>query len=312
MHSKRYASFLRWSVALAALGFAGACAVSRKTTDLPKTISFYQVGHRGTRGLMPENTIPAFEKGIAVGANTIEFDIHITRDSQVVIYHDESFTPAYTTMPDGSDIPPSERKKYTFYQMNYADIRRFVIGKKYYPAFPQQHLEATYAPLLTEMIDSVEAFTRRGHYPPVVYLLEVKSSPSTDGFEQPAPEPYMRILLATLKPYLKTLDRRLIIHSFDMRPLKILHRDDPRIPLGYLTDDKKASFEDNLRALGFTPAFYNPQFSLVTPQLLKECHEKGIKVLPWTVEKVSDMQRLKDMGVDGIITDYPDRIAQLK
>lgn len=300
------------SALLGAWMLGGGCATSRHTVEMPRHISFYTVGHRGTRGLMPENTIPAFEKGIEVGANTIEFDVHITKDHKVVVYHDDSFTPAYTTMPDGADISASDRKKYTFYQMDYPDIRRFVIGKKYYPAFPHQHLEATYAPLLSEMIDSVERFTARHHYPGVVYLLEVKSAPSSDGFAQPEPEAFMKTMMEVLKPYLKGLKDRLIIQSFDDRPLKIIHRDYPRIPIGFLTGDGNSGLAAHIAGLGFTPAFYNPQFGLVTPELLKSCHEKGMKVLPWTVEDVKDMQRLKDMGVDGIITDYPDRLRDLK
>lgn len=296
---------------LVTVGLFEGCATSHKAAFIPKEISFYQVGHRGTRGLMPENTIPAFEKGIAVGANTIEFDVHITKDNKVVVYHDDSFTPAYTTLADGSDIPAADRKKYTFYQMNYADIRQFIIGKKYYPAFPHQHLVATYAPLLSEMIDSVEHFTTQHHYPGAIYLLEIKSSPQTDGFDQPLPESFMKILMGEMKPYLKQLKGRLIIQSFDMRPLKILHKDYPSIPLGYLTGDKSVSVQQNIDQLGFYPAFYNPQFNLVTPELLKVCHKHGMKVLPWTVEDVKDMQRLKDMGVDGIITDYPDRFEAL-
>jgi glycerophosphoryl diester phosphodiesterase len=306
-------SVLSTSVSLALIIFVLAgCSTARKATKQGSAVSFYKVGHRGTRGLMPENTIPAFEKGIEVGANTIEFDIHITKDHKVVIYHDASFTPSYTTMPDGSDISPAERNKYTFYQMNYADIRKFIIGEKAYPAFPEQQRLKTYAPLLSEMIDSVEAFTRKNHYTSVIYLLEIKSGPVTDGFEQPAPEEYMKIMMGVLKPFLKQLKGRLIIQSFDVRPLKIIHRDYPDIPIGFLTGDGKASFEDNMKALGFVPAFYNPSFYLVTPELLNKCHADGMKVLPWTVEKVTDMQRLKNMGVDGIITDYPDRIKDVQ
>jgi glycerophosphoryl diester phosphodiesterase len=288
---------------------AAGCATTRKTSrENMEPISFYKVGHRGARGLMPENTIPAFEKGIEAGANTIEFDVHITKDHKVVVYHDASFTPSYTTLPDGSDIPAAERKKYTFYQMDYKDIRKFIIGEKAYAAFPDQQRLKTYAPLLSEMIDSVEIFTKANHYPPVAYLLEIKSGAHTDGFEQPGPEEYMHLMMGVLKPYLKQLRGRLIIQSFDMRPLKVLHRDYPHIPLGFLTGDPKVSVGQQLKALGFIPAFYNPAFHLVSPAFLKECHGKGIKVLPWTVEKVADAARLKNMGVDGIITDYPDRI----
>ncbi len=285
------------------------CAAARKTTA--EKISFYEVGHRGARGLMAENTIPSFEKAIEVGANTIEFDVHITKDHKVVVYHDNSFNPAYTLRPDGSEIPQSQRKAYTFYQMDYADIRQFIIGQKRYDAYPEQQPVKAYAPLMSEMIDAIEAFTKAHDYPPVVYLLEVKSNPQTDGFEQPEPEEYMRIMMQVLTPYLQQIKGRLIIQSFDMRPLQVLHSTHPDIPLGYLTGDKSKGVEQNLEVLGFVPEFYNPHYALVDAQFLTTCHNKGMKVLPWTVEKKGRMEQLIALGVDGIITDYPNRLEEV-
>ncbi len=265
--------------------------------------AFFKVGHRGTRGLMPENTIPAMEKGIEAGANTVELDVHISRDGQVLVYHDESFNPDYTSMPDGSDIPKDQRKKYTFYQMDYPEIRKFIIGRKEYPAFPQQQRTDCYTPLLGEMIDSVEAFTKSHHLPDVYWLVEIKSKEKTDGFEQPVPEEYVKILLSVLDS--KHLGRRLIVQSFDMRPLQVIHRLRPDIQLGFLTDDKNASFDENIAKLGFIPAFYNPNYRLVTPALVKQCHDKKILIEPWTVNTPESVQQIKGLGVDGIITDYP-------
>lgn len=276
-----------------------------KNTELP---AFFKVGHRGTRGLMPENTIPAMYKGLETGANTIEFDVHITKDGQVVVYHDASFTPSYTTLPDGKDIQAAERAKYIFYQMNYADIRPFIIGEKEYPAFPEQQRLRSYAPLLGEMIDSVENYTKAHQLPAPYYLLEIKSSEKTDGKEQPAPEEYMKIMMAVKQ--LKPLGHRLLIQSFDMRPLQVLHRTHPHIKLGFLTGDKNVSFEQNMQQLGFTPLFYNPSYNLVTPELVQKCHAKNMLIVPWTVQEPAEMKTLKGMGVDGIITDYPNRLQQ--
>ncbi len=303
------------SLILLSVFIIGGCATmkpARQSGEVStKDISFFKVGHRGTRGLMPENTIPAFKKGIEVGANTIEFDVHITKDKKVVVYHDNSFTPAYTTKPDGADITNEERKNYTFYQMNYPDIRKFIIGEKDYPAFPEQQRMKTYAPLLSEMIDSVEIFTAAHHYAPVIYLLEIKSNPNTDGFEQPAPEEFMKIMMKVLKPYLKRIKGRLIIQSFDMRPLQVLHQTHPGIPLGYLTGDPNKTVKQNIETMGFVPAFYNPHYSLVNPKFLEECHKEKMEVLVWTVNKQDRMKTLLKMGVDGIITDYPDRLEKV-
>jgi glycerophosphoryl diester phosphodiesterase len=279
----------------------------RAMEEQPQLPSFYKVGHRGTRGLMPENTIPAMIKGIEAGANTIEFDIHITGDGQVVVYHDASFNPAYTTMPDGTDIPVASRGDYTFYKMDYSRIRQFVIGEKAYPEFPEQQRIKSYAPLLSDMIDSVEAYTRTHHLPPVYYLLEIKSSEKTDGKEQPAPEEYVDKLMAVKQ--LKPLGKRLIIQSFDPRPLQVIHRKYPKTTLGFLTSDKDIQPAQQLDLLGFTPQFYNPYYKFLTPELLSVCHARKIQVVPWTVQEVDEMKRLKSLGVDGIITDYPNRFA---
>ncbi len=282
----------------------GACKTAGRSVAGSKGYpAFFKVGHRGTRGLMPENTIPAMEKGIEVGANTVELDVHISRDGQVLVYHDESFNPDYTSMPDGSDIPKDQRKKYTFYQMDYPEIRKFIIGRKDYPAFPQQQRMDCYTPLLGEMIDSVEAFTKSHHLPDVYWLVEIKSKEKTDGFEQPVPEEYIKILMPVLES--RHLGKRLIVQSFDMRPLQVIHRLRPDISLGFLTDDKNATFDDNIAKLGFIPAFYNPNYHLVTATLVKQCHDKQILIEPWTVETPDVMQQMKALGVDGIITDYP-------
>lgn len=298
-------------ISFLAIGLAiTSCTSSRKVATAKRSYpDFFKVGHRGTRGLMPENTIPAMEKGIAVGANTIELDVHITKDGQVMVYHDASFNPEYTTMPNGSDIPKDQRKQYTFYQMTYAQIRPFIIGMKDYPAFPQQQRLSSYAPLLSELIDSVEAYTKAHNIPAVYYLIEIKSSEKTDGFEQPAPEEYIQKLMAVLKT--KDLGSRLFLQSFDMRPLQVLHREYPDIKLGFLTGDKNVSFEENLNKLGFTPMFYNPNYNLVTPELIQKCHAKNIMIEPWTVNTIEEMRKLKNMGVDGIITDYPNLFSAL-
>ena len=271
--------------------------------------SFFTAGHRGTRGLMPENTIPAMTKCLEAGANTIEMDVHITRDGQVLVYHDASFNPDYTTMPDGSDIPKEQRKAYTFYQMNYAQVRPFIIGAKPYAAYPQQQRLASYTPLLSELIDSVENYTKAHSLARAYYLIEVKSNEKTDGFEQPAPEEYMNILMDVLRP--KKLGSRLIIQSFDMRPLQVLHRRYPEVKLGFLTADKKKSLEENIKALGFTPAFYNPIDNLVTPELVRQCHAAKMLIEPWVVNTAAAMKTFKNMGVDGIITDYPNLFKEM-
>ena len=280
---------------------------NKSSSALPE---FYIIAHRGSRGFMPENTIPAMKKAIDQGANTLELDIHISKDNQVVVYHDATLNPEYTTFKNGGEIPKDKRNDYTLYKMNYDEIRKFDVGSKYYAAFPQQQKMFTYAPLLSELIDSVEAYTKEKQLPPVLYLVEIKSNEKTDGVEQPVPEEYMRILMEVLNP--KKLGNRLLIQSFDMRPLKVLHQKWPGLALGFLTSDKTKTFSQNLELLGFNPAFYNPNHQLVNKELVQDIHSKMIKIAPWTVNDETEIQRLKDMGVDGIISDYPNRVSGFK
>lgn len=298
------------AVLLAVIGFMLPACQSAKSDAGNKAMSeFFKIGHRGTRGLMPENTIPAMKRALSEGANTIEVDVHITKDNKVIVYHDASFNPAYTTMPDGSDIPKEKRKDYIFYQNNYDDLRKFVIGMKDYPDFPQQQRLASYAPLLSELIDSVEAYTKEKSLPDANYLVEVKSSEKSDGTEQPAPEEFMKLLMDVLEP--KNLGKRLYVQSFDMRPLQVLHKTHPDLQLGFLTGDITASFEDNISKLGFNPTLYNPNYKLVTEELVQKCHSGKMLIQPWTVNTIEEMKKMKELGVDGIITDYPNLFRQL-
>ncbi len=284
--------------------FSFSSGQTKSSADFPE---FFKIAHRGSRGAMPENTIPAMKKAIDQGANTLEVDIHITKDNKVVVYHDATLNPEYTTTANGEEIPKDKRKDYTLYKMNYDEIRKFDVGSKYYPTFPQQQKLATYAPLLSELIDSVEAYTKSKNLAPVYYLVEIKSNEKTDGIEQPAPEEYMRIMMEMLNK--KNLGKRLLLQSFDMRQLKVLHAKYSGLSLGFLTSDRTKTFDENLSLLGFTPFFYNPNYLLVTDQMIKECHSKKIRITPWTVNEEADIKRLKAMGVDGIISDYPDRIS---
>ncbi|TDO24184.1 glycerophosphodiester phosphodiesterase family protein [Pedobacter duraquae] len=280
-----------------------------KTNTPGKSETFYTIGHRGTRGLMPENTIEAMKKAIDLGCNTIEFDVHVTKDGEVIVYHDDSFNPDYTLLPDGAEFKKEDRKKYTFYQMDYADIRKFIIGKKKYKDFPQQQQQASYTPLLGELIDSVEAYTKAKKLAGINYLVEIKANPATDGFEQPVPEVFVKKVMDVLA--IKKLGKRLIMQSFDIRQLKVLHQNYPKVAVGLLTGDKAVTMAKNLSDMGFTPDFYNPHYGMVTPQMIDTCRSKGMLIAPWTVNDLPEMKKLKALKVNGIITDYPNFFADL-
>lgn len=285
-----------------------ACTASRKLALPDNYPSFYKEGHRGTRGLMPENTIPAMNKGVEVGANCIEVDIYLTKDNKVLIAHDPFVNVAHSLNWDGSEIPKSDAKKYVWHQMNYEDIRKFDVGSKPFPAYPQQQKIKVYMPLLGELIDSVEAYTTAHNLPKPIYNLELKTSVRFDSLGYNAsPAEVVKATVDVVRA--RNIGNRYYIQSFDVRPLQVVHKQYPEIPVGFLTEGKNV--DSNLKVLGFIPHIYSPQFGIVTKEMIDACHAKKMKFVPWTVNDKEKMKSLIAMGVDGIITDYPNYFAEI-
>ena len=265
--------------------------------DLPK---FDKEAHRGGRGLMPENTIPAMINALGLGVTTLEMDIHITQDSKVIVSHDDFINPLIT-QENGKNISKSEAEKLAFYKLNYSDLNRFDVGSGFYPAFPQQKKIAVKIPLLEDLIDSVQHHLKITGKLQVFYNIETKSSPKGDGVLHPEPELFVSLLMDVIQK--KKIEPWVIIQSFDPRTLEVLHQKHPNIHTAFLTATN--SLSDNLKNLSFKPTIYSPNLKLVTAQLIEDCHKMGMKIIPWTVNDKYEIIRLKSMGVDGIITDYP-------
>lgn len=259
--------------------------------------------HRGGRGLMPENTIPAMLKALDLGVQTLELDVVISKDKKVVVSHDTYMSSDFMRKPDGTDITSAEAKQIILYQLNYDEIKKFDAGSKPHPQFAKQQKLKTYKPLLAELIDSVDAYVKSKGLKAPLYNIEIKSAPNGDDKEHPAPAEFVKLVMDVCKA--KNLGSRLTIQSFDVRPLQVLHKDFPDVTLSYLTANPK-SLEDNLALLGFVPKVYSPYYKTVTSQSVKTCHEKGMQVVPWTVNTKEEINQLTQLGVDGIITDYPD------
>ncbi len=304
-------------VALGALLLMAGCKSTETITEQqngtisqqqkPELPAFDTEGHRGARGLMPENSIPAMMKALELGVTTLEMDTHITKDGKVVVTHDPHINPLYARTPDGKDITKEESKKYAIYQMNYDQVRQFEMGTKFYDAYPQQQKVKTYIPLLAELIDSVQTHIKKNNLPQVFYNIETKSVPNGDNTIHPEPAVFVKKLVEVLEE--KNLTPWVIIQSFDPRTLQVLHQQYPHIRASLLVSNKD-SFEENLERLGFTPVVYSPNYKLVTAELIQKAHAKNIKVIPWTVNTAEDIARLKALGVDGIISDYPNLFAE--
>jgi glycerophosphoryl diester phosphodiesterase len=266
-------------------------------------------GHRGARGLAPENTIPAFIVALDTGVTTIEMDVVITKDSLVVVSHEPWMSNEICLNPYGKPYTQKEEKKYNIYQMGYDAIKLFDCGSKENPKFPQQRKAAGPKPLLRDVIVAVEDHIKSFSRYEVDYNIEIKSTKETDNIMHPTPEVYSDLVYNVIDQYLPW--DRIVIQSFDVRVLQYWHQKHPEVRLALLVDNKKTPY-DNITALGFDPTIYSPDFNLLSRDKVIYLHKRKIRVIPWTVNEISDMLSLKGMGVDGFITDYPDRARKFK
>jgi glycerophosphoryl diester phosphodiesterase len=271
---------------------------------MSKSNTFDFQAHRGGRGLMPENTIPAM---LSVMDNnkvtTLEMDLAITKDKQVVVSHDPILNPLITTKPDGTYIKANDINENIIYQMDYAQLQKFDVGLKIHPGFPQQQKLAATIPTLNDLVDSVEAKSayngRR-----MFYNIEIKSVDGKDIVEHPAPEEFVDLVVNVIKQ--KNIVDRTTIQSFDIRPLKVLHQKYPKVQTAYLVYGADCGdAQKQIELLGFMPTIYSPEYKYVTKETVEYCHAQHMKIIPWTVNTKKEINALIALGVDGLITDYP-------
>lgn len=268
-------------------------------------IQFDTQGHRGCRGLMPENTIPAMINALDLGVTTLEMDAVITKDNKVVMSHEPFFNHEITSKPDGSYVTESEEKSLNIFLMTYDEVKKYDVGIKPHPRFPKQKKMNVVKPLLSDLLDSVQNYVAIHKRPLPYFNIETKTTPATDNVYHPEPARFVETLMSVIKE--KRIQERVIIQSFDLRTLQYLHDKYPSVKTAMLIEDyDKRGLKDQLKALGFLPTIYSPEYSLVTEDLVKSCHGQKIKVIPWTVNDKVTMDKLKALGVDGIISDYPD------
>ena len=264
---------------------------------------FQLQGHRGARGLVPENTIPSFLKCLELGVNAFEFDVVISRDKQVLVSHEAWFNPDITTKPDGNPMQAGEEKNYLFYQMPYEEIRQFDCGQRGNPKFIQQKPQPAHKPLLSEVIQACEDYIADHYLSPVTYNIEIKTHENGDGVYQPKPETFARLVLEVIEK--AGVQNQCIVQSFDPRIVQALNKLTDDVPLSLLVDNF-LTMEQNLSNLGFVPDYYAPHYKLIGKNTISKAHQKGMKVITWTVNDLDIMQDLIQQGIDIIITDYPD------
>jgi glycerophosphoryl diester phosphodiesterase len=285
--------------------------------------------HRGGRGLMPENTLPAFAHALALGVTTLELDCAITRDGVVVVSHDPLLNPDITRDASGAWLvnagPPIARLDY--HALQRYDVGRIRSASRYAARFPtQQAFDGARVPRLVDVF----ALARRAANETVRFNIETKVSPLEPDHTEP-PETFVRKVIAAVRA--SDMQHRVTIQSFDWRTLRLVQQEAPEIPTAYLTAQQ--DFMDNIRAAesnspwtaglhvshfnGSVPhmvkaaggAVWSPYYAEITGETVREAQRLGLKVIVWTVNSEADMRRMIGLGVDGIISDYPDRLRDV-
>jgi len=265
-------------------------------------------GHRGARALYPENTIPAFIYALELGVTTLEMDVVITKDSQVVLSHEPWMGHEIALSPENREISEREEKNYNIYRMTYAEVLRFDCGSKPHPRFSDQLKMEVYKPLLKEVIDTIEKLIAKNNLPKVIYNIETKTEPQGDSIFHPAPNAFSELLMQVIHE--KGIAERVTVQSFDVRTLQYIHQKYPDMKLVLLIGEAIQP-ETALNLLGFVPFAYSPDYKLVNRQLRTFCTEKNMQLIPWTVNDSAEAKRLLELKVDGIISDNPAMIVDL-
>lgn len=285
-------------------------------------------GHRGARGLLPENTLPSFERALALGVTTLELDIAITSDGVLVVHHDQTLNPDITRDASGRFL--GERgpaiHSMTWAQLQAYDVGRIKPGTEYARQFSDQvAIDGTRIPRLADLFDLV----RRSGNDKVRFAIETKLHPEKAS-ETPAPEPFARAVVEEIRK--AGMAGRTQILSFDWRTLQVVQKIAPEIQTVYLTIQQRF---DNIGANrrggsawtagfqyeqhGSVPrmikaaggSFWSAYFGDLDAQRVKEAQALGLKVLAWTVNDPAIMERMLGYGVDGLITDRPDLARKL-
>lgn len=291
--------------------------------------SFDNQAHRGGKSLYPENTIPAMKNALKMNVKTLEMDLAITKDKKVILSHDAFLSPELVTKPDGSYIPKDSGFYYKIYEMPYDKIKTFDVGLKRLNNYPDQKKMKVQKPLFSDVIDACEAYAKELKRPLPFYNIETKTRPFSDNIFHPEPKEFVDLMMKIIIK--KGIQDRVIIQSFDPRTLEIIDKEYPKIMTALLVekvDDKKLAQQqyhfkniplekfkqypnhlngvaEDMKFLSFTPTIYSPEHTLVTPQLIQDCHALGMKVIPWTVNTKERLKELKEIGIDGVITDDP-------
>ena len=274
-------------------------------------------GHRGARGLMPENSIAGFKMALDSGVTTLEMDLAVTKDKQLVVSHEPWMNFRICLDPSGNSIDSLQGIRTNIFQLTYEQVKQWDCGSIGNFHFPNQQKIKSTKPLLKDVINEVETHIKSYSRYEVDYNIEIKTDPRGDNRYHPSVEEYCELVIKTISEHLPL--QRVIIQSFDFRVLKYLHKHYPLVRLSALIESPSHP-KQMLNELGFTPEIYSPNFQSLNAEQIKFLHRQKIsgnkkrymRVIPWTVNSAKDLRAIAKDGVDGVITDYPNRAKALK
>jgi len=270
-------------------------------------------GHRGARGLLPENTIPGFQRALELGVTTLEMDVVINSEGHVVLSHEPWMSAKICAHPDGRKVTEKEEKNLRIYAMSDEQVAGYDCGGRGHPGFPRQQAMPLAKPLLSDVLQAVASLSSESPSSALVHTsvrfnIEIKSHPDGDGVFHPEVGEFSQILYGVLKEY--GVMERTTVQSFDPRALEAMHSIDPDLSIALLISDSR-DLGQNLALLSFVPEIYSPDYKLVNEQLIRAAQARNIQVIPWTVNNADTMRELLSWGVDGLITDYPDLAVEV-
>lgn len=265
-------------------------------------------GHRGCRGLLPENTIPGFIKATELGVDWLELDVVISGDGQVVVSHEPWMSHRICLRPGGDSIGTDEERSLNIFRMSLSEIQGYDCGSLAHPDFPEQAPQAARKPALREVVEAVDDHAMTNSLAAPGFMIEIKSDPALYGAYQPIPAEFARIVVETLDSL--GIADRCVVQSFDPAVLEVMHAERPDITVAFLVENE-AGWKENLKRLSFEPDIYSPHFSLIDAEDVEKLHKRNVEVVVWTVNEREDINAVLGLGVDGIISDYPDRVIEL-
>ena len=285
--------------------------LSDPTTEAVKdTAPTFEIqGHRGARGLLPENSIPGFVIAIREGANVLEMDLCVAKDGNLIVSHEPWMSHTICTTPEGNAISESKERQYNLHQMSTGEIQAFDCGMALHPQFPEQRHLPVQKPTLAEVVKVTEEVPLLKSDAKIRYNMEIKHREDLEPEYCPDAVTFAKTVIAEVRRL--GIEDRTCIQSFSADVLNAVHQQAPNMTTAWLTDsDGPVTAE--LAKINFKPSIYSPLWEGIDANDVQELQQQNIRVIPWTVNEAEDLFAVMQMGVDGIITDYPDRLYKLR